>query len=212
MSGRSNQAVLNHLLIVSARCAGEKRKAYRFSILKAIRSIQLYPLPIETLEEAQSLDGVGPAIAKELMKAVESSRLKVASEGQASRSDLCLSEAVAKPRKNKIKPDGTARIGLEKSPLPKRSCFRESSCVAMRTSLTLNDAYVTRECTDSMGQRDIQTFDADDSDCYDTEISEDPLMLRSIVRSTTALSSSNNNSSSSSSSGAKGEGLVRTER
>ena len=71
-----NQAAFNHLSLVAARCLGGRREQYRFSVLKAMKSLKLYPLPIESIEEALALEGVGPALAKELMKAVEASKKK----------------------------------------------------------------------------------------------------------------------------------------
>lgn len=71
-----NQAAYNHLSLVAARCLGGRREQYRFSVLKAMKSLKLYPLPIESVEEALALEGVGPALAKELMKAVEASKKK----------------------------------------------------------------------------------------------------------------------------------------
>jgi hypothetical protein len=71
-----NQAAFNHLSLIAARCLGGRREQYRFSVLKAMKSLKLYPLPIESIEEALALEGVGPALAKELMKAVEASKKK----------------------------------------------------------------------------------------------------------------------------------------
>jgi hypothetical protein len=71
-----NQAAFNHLSLVAARCLGGRREQYRFSVLKAMKSLKLYPLPIESIEEALALEGVGPALAKELMKAVDASKKK----------------------------------------------------------------------------------------------------------------------------------------
>jgi hypothetical protein len=71
-----NQAAFIHLSLVAARCLGGRREQYRFSVLKAMKSLKLYPLPIESIEEALALEGVGPALAKELMKAVEASKKK----------------------------------------------------------------------------------------------------------------------------------------
>ena len=65
-----NQRIVNHLAKVAHRCLVTKREGYRFSILKAIKSVKLFPLPIESLEECLMLDGVGPSIAAEMMKAV----------------------------------------------------------------------------------------------------------------------------------------------
>ena len=65
-----NQRILNHLSKVAQRCLVTKREGYRFSILKAIKSVKLFPLPLESLEECLMLDGVGPSIAAEMMKAV----------------------------------------------------------------------------------------------------------------------------------------------
>jgi hypothetical protein len=38
--------------------------------------IQLYPLPVESIDEALALDGVGPALAKELMKGINSTKFQ----------------------------------------------------------------------------------------------------------------------------------------
>ena len=77
-----NQAAFHHLSLVASKCLVGKRENYRFSVLKAMKSLRLYPLPIESLEEALALEGVGPTLAKEVMKAVNASKLEVLNHQQ----------------------------------------------------------------------------------------------------------------------------------
>lgn len=77
-----NQAAFDHLSLVASKCLVGKRENYRFSVLKAMKSLRLYPLPIESLEEALALEGVGPTLAKEVMKAVNASKLEVLNHQQ----------------------------------------------------------------------------------------------------------------------------------
>ena len=116
-----NQAAFNHLSLVAARCLGGKRDQYRFSVLKVMKSLKLYPLPIESIEEALSLEGVGPALAKELMKAVNISKSEIAMQQMVAHPASISNGEMSLKGKNKSKPERSVHEPVEASPLSKRS-------------------------------------------------------------------------------------------
>ena len=63
----SNQVAVNHLLNLYYKYGPQQKK----TILKAIDSLCIYPLPIQTEEEAQTLKGVGTFLAKEILKSFQ---------------------------------------------------------------------------------------------------------------------------------------------
>ena len=68
---QQNQRIYNHLANEVKKCCFQKhRDGYRFSLMKAMSSLSKFPFPIETLEDCLLLDGVGSAIAAEMMKAI----------------------------------------------------------------------------------------------------------------------------------------------
>jgi hypothetical protein len=65
-----NQIAVNHLLkLLHLSSFGSQR--YKATIHRAVRSLCLYPLPIESERDALSLDGVGKFLACEIMKAFQ---------------------------------------------------------------------------------------------------------------------------------------------
>ena len=114
-----NQRIVNHLAKVAHRCLVTKREGYRFSILKAIKSVKLFPLPLESLEECLMLDGVGPSIAAEMMKAVV-----VADENTPSNRTTTTTTTTTKTTKKRTEhpSKGTQSPCAIKSPLLKRPC------------------------------------------------------------------------------------------
>eukprot|EP01041_Mallomonas_annulata_P006933 gene6933-14072_t len=63
-----NGKAYEHLAGLAGICAFSGRQNYRQAIFKAMKSISLYPLPILTVEDAMQLHGVGPSLAREIMK------------------------------------------------------------------------------------------------------------------------------------------------
>jgi hypothetical protein len=62
-----NQIAVNHLLQLGhLSYFGTQR--YKTTIIKAVRSVCVYPLPIESEKDALALDGVGKFLAREIMK------------------------------------------------------------------------------------------------------------------------------------------------
>jgi hypothetical protein len=63
-----NQVAANHLLqLLHLSHFGTQR--YKTTIHKAVRSVCVYPLPIESEKDALALDGVGKFLAREIMRA-----------------------------------------------------------------------------------------------------------------------------------------------
>lgn len=65
-----NQIAVNHLLNIYYKYENNQKKI----ILKAIKSICMFPLPIETEKDALSLNGVGEYLSKEILKSFENKR------------------------------------------------------------------------------------------------------------------------------------------
>ena len=61
-----NESIVEMLTKLQAQQASRGNKNARFTYRRAIRSVRLYPLPIESTEDARSLDGVGSYIASKI--------------------------------------------------------------------------------------------------------------------------------------------------
>ena len=154
-----NQAAFDHLSLVASRCLGGKREQYRFSLLKAMKSLKLYPLPIESIEEALSLDGVGPALAKEVMKGIAT--FKSGNKTQEKETPLDKSsdgEVRVKAKSSKVDRSVLGVIGA--SPLPKRSkpCISDLSFSAAMKKKSQSEISFATEIFDSP-QKDVPDGD-----------------------------------------------------
>ena len=119
-----NQGAFDHLSIIAARALEGKTNS-RFAILKALRSLRVYPLPIDTMEEALSLEGVGPTLAKELMKAIQISKKKAGNKAQQENTAPRAKKAVKKNSEPVIaEPSQSAKESPSRS--SKRSCSGKS--------------------------------------------------------------------------------------
>ncbi|CAN0170074.1 unnamed protein product, partial [Phaeothamnion confervicola] len=65
---RANDPLLNELRQLAGDCVRTGRQPLRLSVLRAIKSVKRYPLPIRTHEDACALEGVGGYIAQRMMR------------------------------------------------------------------------------------------------------------------------------------------------
>ena len=154
-----NQAAFNHLSLVASRCLGGKREQYRFSLLKAMKSLKLYPLPIESIEEALSLDGIGPALAKELMKGVAISKSgNIIQEKQTPFDNSCNGEVLEKAKSSKLERSALGLLGA--SPLPKRPkpCHSDLSFLVAMKKNSQSEVSIATDIFDSP-REDVPTGD-----------------------------------------------------
>lgn len=94
-----NQVAVNHLLrLLHLSYFGSPR--YKNTILKAVRSVCVYPLPIETEKDALSLNGVGKYLAKEIMKSFNVSRSNE-TPSLTSQTEISPAEPVYKPEQGR---------------------------------------------------------------------------------------------------------------
>ena len=145
-----NQAAFDHLSLVASRCLGGKREQYRFSLLKAMKSLKLYPLPIESIEEALSLDGVGPALAKEVMKGIATFKSgNKTQEKEIPFDNPSDGEVRVKAKSSKVDRSVLGVVGA--SPLPKRSkpCISDLSFTAAMTQKSRSEISFATEIFDS---------------------------------------------------------------
>ena len=65
----SNTCIRDHLYKLLQNSTFNGQHNFKFALKKAIKSVCSFPLPIESEKDAMALEGVGPALAKEMMKA-----------------------------------------------------------------------------------------------------------------------------------------------
>jgi ERCC4-type nuclease len=65
----SNACIASHLAHLLKNSTFSGQHNFKFALKKAIKSVRSFPFPIETESEALNLEGVGPALAREIMKA-----------------------------------------------------------------------------------------------------------------------------------------------
>jgi hypothetical protein len=71
----SNEPAVQHLAKMLSRSSYIGNNQYKLTLQRALKSLCAYPLKIESEKEAQLLEGVGPSISKEIMKALNSSEI-----------------------------------------------------------------------------------------------------------------------------------------
>jgi hypothetical protein len=74
LANEGNRVIFEHLKRVAGRCLhSQHRKFYHTAMLRAMKSVRDCPTPIESVEDALKLPGIGPAVAKEIGKVTISS-------------------------------------------------------------------------------------------------------------------------------------------
>ena len=65
-----NAPIQRRLTQIARRALMQNDFVFRASVIRAIKSLSVFPNPLRTVEDALSLDGVGPKLASEILQSV----------------------------------------------------------------------------------------------------------------------------------------------